>query len=273
MEAMVSVFRTSSRAVAALLPVAALLVALTPAVAQSNRAEIEAVVKDYLAKNPETVQRIVKDYLANNPEVLHEALLEIIKRRAGTAQAPAAPDKSAAIKTNASAIFASPHQVTLGNRAGDVTLVEFFDYNCGFCKRALADKLELLKTDPKLKVVLKEFPVLGQGSVEAAQVAVAVRMQDPGGARYLEFHQKLLTGRGPANKANALEVAKEVGLDVARIERDLDSAEIKDTLDEGRKLAALLGINGTPSYVIGEQVVPGAVGLATLTDRIKTARK
>jgi protein-disulfide isomerase len=82
----------------------------------------------------------------------------------------------------------------LGNKDGDVTFVEFFDYNCGYCKRAMADMLDLMKTDPKLKVVLKEFPVLSQGSVEAAQVAVAVRMQDPSGKKYLDFHQKLLTG-------------------------------------------------------------------------------
>jgi protein-disulfide isomerase len=247
-----------------------LALAPSPVAAQAQRAEIEAVIRNYLDRNPEQVQRIIKDYLTKNPDVLQEGIAEYVKRRQNP-QAPNAADK--VIKGNAAAIFASPRQVTLGNPNGDVTLVEFFDYNCGFCKRATADKINLMKTDPKLKVVLKEFPVLGQGSLEAAQVAVAVRMQDPGGEKYLAFHEKLMGGRGVANRASALAAAREAGLDTARLERDLESSEIKETLDEGRRLASLLGINGTPSYVIGEQVVVGAVGAAALGERIKAARK
>jgi protein-disulfide isomerase len=127
-----------------------------------------------------------------------------------------------------------------------------------------------MKTDPKLKVVLKEFPVLGPGSVEAAQVAVAVRMQAP--QKYLDFHQKLLLGRGQADKARALAAAKEVGLDTARIEKDMKSEEVARTLEESAKLAEALGLNGTPSYVIGNDVVIGAVGLATLTQKVKAQR-
>ena len=120
------------------------------------------------------------------------------------------------ITKNASTIFNSPRGVMLGNKDGDVTFVEFFDYNCGYCKRAMADMLDLMKNDPKLKVVLKEFPVLSEGSVDAAKVAVAVRMQDPTGKKYLDFHQKLLGGRGPADKARAMAAAKEAGLDTAQ---------------------------------------------------------
>src|SRR6202012_6178379 len=104
----------------------------------------------------------------------------------------------ASVSENAATIFNSPRGVMLGNKDGDVTFVEFFDYNCGYCKRAMADMLDLMKNDSNLKVVLKEFPVLSEGSIEAARVAVAVRMQDPGGAKYLDFHQKLLGGRGQA---------------------------------------------------------------------------
>ena len=116
-------------------------------------------------------------------------------------------------------MFNSPDQVTLGNPQGNVTFVEFFDYNCAYCKHALTDMLTLMKTDPNLKVVLKEFPVLGPGSVEAAQVAVAVRMQDKTSKKYLAFHQALLGGRGQANGARALAVAKEVGIDMERLSR------------------------------------------------------
>ena len=178
-----------------------------------------------------------------------------------------------AIKTHSDALFNSPRQVTLGNPQGDVTFVEFFDYNCGYCKRALNDMMELMGKDPKLKVVLKEFPVLGPASVEVAQVGVAVRMQDKTGKKYLEFHQKLLTGRGQVDKAKAIAAAKDVGLDMARLEKDLKSDEIGKTLEESMKLAEALGLNGTPSYVINNDVVIGAVGLAALSQKIQAARK
>src|SRR5205085_10751606 len=146
-----------------------------------------------------------------------------------------------------------------------------FDYNCGYCKRAMDDMLALLKDDSKLKVVLKEFPVLGPGSIEAAQVAVAVRMQDKTGKKYLEFHQKLLGSRGQADRARALAVAKEIGLDMARLDKDLKSEEVAKTLEESMKLAEALGLNGTPSYVIGNDVVIGAVGQAALSQKIQPA--
>jgi protein-disulfide isomerase len=133
--------------------------------------------------------------------------------------------------------------------------------------------MELMKADPKLKVVLKEFPVLGKGSEEAAQVGVAVRMQDPSGKKYLVFHEKLMMGRGQADRARALAAAKEAGLDMARLEQDLKSDEIRASIEESMKLAEALGLNGTPSYVIGEDVVVGAVGTRTLKEKIDAARK
>jgi protein-disulfide isomerase len=215
------------------------------------------------------IEKIIKEYLLKHPEVLQEAMAELEKR-----QAVAEAEKArSAVKNHSEAIFNSPRQVTLGNPQGDVTFVEFFDYNCGYCKRALDDMNALMAKDPKLKVVLKEFPVLGPGSTEAAKVAVAVRMQDKTGKKYLEFHQKLLTGRGQADRARALAVAKDVGLDMARLEKDLKSEEIDATLAESMKLAEALGLNGTPSYVIGSDVVVGAVGLAKLGEKIQAARQ
>jgi protein-disulfide isomerase len=215
------------------------------------------------------IEKIVKEYLLAHPEVLQEAMGELEKRQI----AAEAEKHKAALKQHGQALFTSTHQVTLGNPQGDVTLVEFFDYNCGYCKRALADMLELLKSDPKLKVVLKEFPVLGEGSTEAAQVAVAVRMQDKSGKKYLDFHQKLLGGRGKADRTHALAVAKDVGMDVARIEKDLQTDEIKTTIEESMTIAEALGLNGTPSYVVGSEVVIGAVGVAALREKVEAARR
>jgi protein-disulfide isomerase len=214
------------------------------------------------------IEAIIKNYLVAHPEVLEEAMNELQKRQTAAETAK----HEASIAQNAEAIFNSPRGVTLGNKDGDVTFVEFFDYNCGYCKRAMADMLDLMKNDSKLKVVLKEFPVLSEGSVEAAKVAVAVRMQDPTGKKYLDFHQKLLGGRGVADKARAMAAAKDAGLDTARIEKDLTSPEVKATLTENMKLAEDMGLNGTPSYVIGKQIVVGAVGLEGLKEKISTAR-
>jgi protein-disulfide isomerase len=213
------------------------------------------------------IETIIKNYLVTHPEVLEEAMAELNKR-----QAEAEAEKhEASIAENSEAIFNSPRNVTLGNKNGDVTFVEFFDYNCGYCKRAMTDMLDLMKSDPKLKVVLKEFPVLSEGSVEAAKVAVAVRMQDSG-AKYLDFHQKLLGGRGAADKARALAAAKDAGFDVARIEKDLAGPEVRATLEENFKLAESMGMTGTPSYIIGKQVVVGAIGLDGLKEKIGLAR-
>ncbi|HVX92425.1 MAG TPA: DsbA family protein [Xanthobacteraceae bacterium] len=214
------------------------------------------------------IESIVRSYLLAHPEVLQEAIAELEKRQTA-AEAEKAKD---AVKKYSQALFNSSRQVVVGNAHGDVTLVEFFDYNCGYCKRALSDLMDLMKEDNKLKVVLKEFPVLGPGSVEAAQVAVAVRMQDKSGKKYLEFHQKLLGGRGPADKAHALAAAKEVGLDMTQLQKDMASPEVHATIDESMKLAEALGLNGTPSYVVGDQVVVGAVGLPALKEKVSTAR-
>src|SRR5215510_12061268 len=179
---------------------------VTPASAQS-----------FSPQQRDEIGKIVKEYLLQHPEVLQEAMAELEKRQ----QVAEAEKARSAIKNHSDAIFNSPRQVTLGNPQGDVTFVEFFDYNCGYCKRALEDMMTLMGKDPKLKVVLKEFPVLGPGSVEAAQVAVAVRMQDKTGEKYLQFHQKLLGGRGQADKARALAAARDVGLDMAQLEKDM----------------------------------------------------
>src|SRR6201747_2056007 len=214
------------------------------------------------------IETIVRNYLIAHPEVLEEAMAELSKRQASAE----AEKHEQSVSKNADTIFNSPRGVMLGNKDGDVTFVEFFDYNCGYCKRAMSDMLDLMKSDPKLKVVLKEFPVLGPGSVEAAQIAVAVRMQDPSGKKYLDFHQKLLNSKGQADKARALAAAKEAGPDMAKIEKDSASPEVRATHEETFKLAEAMGMNGTPSYVTGKQVVIGAVGLDGLREKIGVAR-
>ena len=256
----------------------ALGVAATGTRAQTARSEIEAIIKDYIDQHPDEIGAILKDYLAKNPEMLQQALIEMMKRRGSpggqTANTKlASADKSAAIKDNAELLFNSNRQVTIGNPQGDVTLVEFFDYNCGYCKRALSDTISLLKDDPKLRIILKEYPILGQGSAEAAIVGTALRMQDPSGEKYLAFHEKLFGGRGPANRQAALWAAQEAGADMAKLETDANSEEITKSLAESRLLGQSLGVSGTPAYVVGNAIVPGAIGAEALKRAIRQARQ
>ena len=257
----------SFRAVATL---AAMLLAPV-ALAQDRVVPAPAVAtapQEFSSAQTREIENIVKKYLVQHPEVLQEVMEALDKR-----QKEADADKArTTIKDNKATIFNSSHQVVLGNPQGNVTMVEFFDYNCAFCKRALPDMLDLIKTDSDLKFVLKEFPVLGPGSLEAAHVAVAARMQDSSGKKYMEFHQKLLGGRGAADKTRALAVAKEVGFDMARIEKDMTGDEVKAQIEESFKLAEALGLNGTPSYVVGSDVVVGAVGLNALKEKVSSAR-
>jgi protein-disulfide isomerase len=250
--------------------------------AQDLRLQIEGIVRDYLAAHPEEVGELAREYFAKHPEALTAIVADALKARsapvAGVVAVPSSGarprnETAALIASNAAVLFSSPHQVTLGNRDGDVTLVEFFDYSCGFCKRAVPDMLTLLKDDPKLKIVLKEFPILGPGSVDAAHVAIAVRMQDPNGTRYLAFHEALFGGDGPASKEKALAVAGAQGFDMARLNHDMASDEVANTLAETMHLSESLGIRGTPGYVVGDTIIPGAIGVAALEAQIATARR
>lgn len=242
--------------IAAALAAACFALAATPAgaLSASDRPAIEAIIKDYLLKNP---------------EVLRDALEELEKKQA----AEDVKNQGATIAANKKLIFDSPRAPSFGNPKGDVTLVEFFDYNCGYCRHALGDVLKLVKDDPKLKVVLKEFPVLGPSSVEAAKVAVAVRMQDTTGKKYIEFHKRLLGGRGEANGERALQAAKEAGFDLDRIRKDMKSPEVAATLNESAKLARSLGINGTPTFIMPGEMIVGALGYDTLKSKIDSVRK
>ena len=214
------------------------------------------------------IERVVHDYLLAHPEVIQEAMAELEKRQA----AAEAEKHKAAVKEHAQTLFSSPNQVTLGNPSGNVTFVEFFDYNCGYCKRAMDDMLTLIKTIPSSRSCSRSFQCSGRArwKPHASRSPCACRTRP---ARNISNSTpKLLGGRGPADEAHALAVAKDVGLDMGRLEKDMKSPEVKATLDEDFKLAEALGLNGTPSYVIGSDVVVGAIGLPGLQEKVNNAR-
>ena len=222
-----------------------------------------AAAAGFTAEQKSEIGAVVKDYLLANPEVLRDAMAELDKRQKdqeGAARLKVMADESGAL-------FNSPYQVVLGNPNGKATIVEFFDYNCSYCKHALDDLAKLMKNEPELRVVLKDFPVLGPGSVEAAQVAGALRAQFKGD-KYWEFHSKLLSSRGQVGRAQALAVAKDLGADMDKLARDVQTPEIRTGIEQAMQIADSLNLTGTPSYVVGLDVVVGAVGYDDLKGRI-----
>lgn len=216
----------------------------------------------------QAIEGIIKDYLLKNPEVLQDALLELERRQQEAQQ----NSIKTSIREDKDAIFNAPLAMVVGNPQGDVTLVEFFDYNCGFCKKSLPDMKQLIKNDPKLRVVLKDFPVLGADSVEASRVALAAKMQLKGD-KVFEFHTRLMELKGPVNGERTLNLAKEMGLDVARLQKDMSGADIKTALARTADIGDKLRLNGTPAFIIGEEVIVGAVGLEALGSAVASVRK
>jgi len=219
------------------------------------------------ATQKQEIEAVIHDYLLANPEVLEEAFKGLQEKR----EQEAAAKQADTIAKSSDLIFNSPNQMVLGNPNGAITLVEFFDYNCGYCKRAVADMLALLDANPDLRVVMKEYPILAEGSVEAARISVALKDTDP--SEYLAFHRELFSRPGVANGAKALEVAKDLGLDVEKLKTAAGEADVTDNITEVHQLANLLGISGTPSYVIGTEVVPGALGFDALQQKVAAVRK
>jgi len=252
-------FRIISRGLQAGAAFAALLVAAIPALSQSN------ALNDPQRK---AVEQIVREFLLTNPEVIQDAIVEL-ERRQQEAQKTA---QTSALKSERNILLHSPRGNVVGNPSGDVTLVEFFDYNCGYCKRALADVRTMIKSDPKLRVVLKDFPVLGPESVEASRVSLAVKQQISGD-KLFDYHTRVMETRGRVNGERALQVAKEMGLDMARLQKDIDHAEVRAALQENMSLGDKLGLTGTPAFIIGEEVVAGAVGLEPLRKIVASTRQ
>lgn len=214
------------------------------------------------------VVELVRETLLKNPELIQEALVEL-ERRNQLAQVEAQRNALAAEKASLTDPATS---VLAGNLQGDVTIVEFMDYNCGFCKRAMEDVRTLAKDDPKLKIVIKDFPILGPDSVEASRVAIAAKAQFQG-QKYWEFHLKLMGTKGRINGAKALEVAKEAGADIERIRKDMEAPATRAVIEQTVALGDRLGLTGTPAFIVGDEVVFGAVGVPALKQKIEAVRK
>ncbi len=213
------------------------------------------------------IEQIVREWLLKNPEILNDMVAVLEKRQ----KAQQAQREKAVVAAHAAAFYHSPHDLVIGNPEGPIAMVEFMDYNCGFCRRSLEDVQKLREANKDLKIVIKEFPILGPDSMEAAKYALAARKQ--GMDKYWDLHVALLKHKGRVNGEVALALARRVGLDVEKLKKDAESEDVKQALQTNLALADALGIRGTPAFVIGDKLVPGALGFERLNREVAALRK
>ena len=210
------------------------------------------------------LQGIIKDYLISNPDVMVEITKEIEKRQ----QVLQAAEHQKLIADNKASIFSRPGDFVYGNAKGDVTVVEFFDYNCGWCKKAIDDVVKLTKADPKVRVVMKEFPIFGEASSLAAKAAMASVKQ----GKYWEFHTALMREK-QVTKENLFPIAEKVGLNVAKLKTDMADPKLEEALKETTQIAQALGIEGTPGFIVDSKINVGYLPAEGLQQMIGEIRK
>jgi len=213
----------------------------------------------------EQVEQILREYLVTHPELVIDAL-----------RAAEAKEREAAQRETQQAVVNHREQLLRdgtspvgGNVRGDVTVVEFFDYACPHCKAVAASVKQLLRDDGNVRLVYKELPVLGAASVTAARAALAAREQ----GKYYVFHDALMASTVPLSDPVLFRIAGQVGLDVDRLKTDMASPGVTATLKKNYTLAQALGVDGTPAFVVGDELVPGAVPLAQLKGLVERARQ
>jgi protein-disulfide isomerase len=224
-----------------------------------------AAAVEFSPEQRQAIEGIIRDFLQKNPEALLDALQAAKDKMEGEAHDKA----SAALAARRHEVFDDPDAPVAGNPKGNASLVEFFDYRCPYCKQVEPSLDALLNEDRQLRFVYKEFPVLGPESVNAARAALAARKQD----KYDAMHHALMALKGQIDEAALYRVASSVGLDVERLKRDMTAPDIDRMLKANIALAGALDIRGTPGFVIGNEIVPGAISLESLKQLIVTARK
>lgn len=195
-------------------------------------------------KQTQAIETIIRGYLLKNPEVLREAIGELNKRQ----EAEAAEKRKGALAS----LYKQDTPYSIGS--GKVTVVEFFDYNCPYCTQAFKEVVKLTDAEKDMRVVFIEFPILSEESRKASEAAVAAAKQN----KYWEFHRALMNKPGPATEEKALKVAAEIGLDVERLKKDMESPETAEVLEKNLALGQSMGVQGTPAFFVGDEAIPGA---------------
>lgn len=223
-----------------------------------------AMAQEFSSTQKQEIELILRDYLLEHPEVLRDALTILQERESAAEQ----DLQRMAVTDRLDDLQNSPGSPAMGNLDGDVTLVEFFDYQCGYCKSISGHVFDVVEADANVKVVLKEIPILGPASTTAARAALAARQQ----GKYLELHRALMSHRGQLSDQAIFDIAADEGLDLDQLRTDMDSKEVAAEINANLELAQAIGVRGTPAFVVGDTVVPGAVPLDMLMELVSDAR-
>jgi protein-disulfide isomerase len=213
----------------------------------------------------QSIEKVVKDYLVNHPEILLE-VQEAYEKKVEAKRGEATRSRMPEFYKTLSSMNSDLNGLSVGQ--GDVTLVEFFDYNCGYCRQTLPELLKLIDGDKKLKVQFMEYPILAPGSIEASKVAIAAAKQ----GKYLEFH-KAMFAAGRASKETALKVAEQIGLDMSKVNKDMAAPETEAMIAKMSEIGKRMFIDGTPSFVVGDKTNPGAADYDQLKQLVDETRK
>lgn len=217
----------------------------------------------FSAAQKDDIGVIVKEYLMDNPNVIFESIEAYRAQQEQLAQR----ETEEKIVDNI-AFLTRAEAPSIGNPNGDITVIEFFDYNCGYCKRALPDIQKVVKADDNLRVVFKEMPILGPTSHVASQWALAAHKQ----GKYFEFHVAVMEHRGPKDEEQLAKLSKDIGLDVDKMKADIASGDIEKELQKVLSVGREIGVSGTPAFIVGDTFIPGYVGIDGLKDAIKAER-
>ena len=241
-----------------------LALAFSPALSGTAAAQEQSLPGGFAPDQVQGIEQIVRDYLLEHPEVLVQSLTAYQdNQRVAQEQR-----RQQAVIDSRAALTEDPDTPVIGNPAGDVAIVEFFDYRCQYCRRVVTSVRKLIEEDDKIRLVMKEFPILGPQSIQAARAALA----SVGQGKYEEFHFALMTEPGDMSDPHIRRIARSVGLDVERLQKDMQSPDIDDMIRRNHELARALDISGTPAFVIGDALVPGAIDLPTLKRLVAQAR-
>lgn len=213
----------------------------------------------------QAVEQVVEQYIRAHPEVIEQTLQALQAKR----EAQERERVRNLIATKQAELLNDPNSPVSGNLEGDVTVVEFFDYRCGYCKRVAGAVTQLQQDDPNVRIVYKDYPILGEASVLAARAALASKAQ----GKHVAFHEALLASKNELTQETIFNIATAVGLDKERLNTDMQNPTLQEVIEGNRALARELGINGTPGFIIGTELVPGALELKDLKNLIRQVRK
>ena len=236
------------------LPAVMLTAALSFAAATPVAAAAESLSK-------EAVEKIVHDYIMEHPDVILDAVNQYQQKTMEEKQ-------KAAVDTNREYLFGDERSPVIGNPDGDVTIVEFFDYNCGYCKRVLPTVQDLIKADKGVKVIFKDVPILGPTSETAAKWALAAQKSN----KYFEFHTALMDHKGPITDETLTKIATDLELDPSRLKKEAETTDVLLQIERNRSLFSQMGLGGTPAFIVGDEVVPGAISLDDLKKLVEKSR-